>query len=315
MTYPQSGSGYGQQYGQQAGYQPPSAYGQQAQYGQQGQYDQQAQYGQQAQAQYGQQAQDPYGQQYAAQAQYGYQQPKAPSQGLPANISTILAGVVGGLGVLMLFLGFLAGYKMSFRGSSDSVKLFETAYSAPYIVFAAAGFVALTSLLLGSAKWVASIVFSLTAVATFVTIFQFATLDGMDNGVGAILLLVFTILALIAAIVWLLVEGGQLTVAPPAAGTPAAAAAAPSTDAAAYGYGSYGQQDQAQSGAGTYQPGTYQAGTYQAGSYQATQYGQQQTPAPSYGQTEIVSTDSTADAAEGATTAFPKPESGNADQQ
>ncbi|MFT4088240.1 MAG: DUF5336 domain-containing protein [Gordonia sp. (in: high G+C Gram-positive bacteria)] len=277
MTYPQSGSGsnYGQQYGQgQYGQQPygQGQYGQneygQNQYGQADQQgsDQQGQYGysqpagqqgygQQGYGQYGQQSYGQpsagqYGQQnYGQQQGYGAPAPSPASPGLPANTTTILAGVVGGLGVLMLFLGFLAGSKTTlYYGFGErqtvSVKLFQTTFVGPWLLLALAGVLALLTFLLGHAKWVTGAIAALSVVSALSTVFIFATAD--NTGIGSILLLVFSILALLASVFWLLIEGGQLKVAPVAA-TPAAAAtaapaasaqaAAPGQPAASQGYG------------------------------------------------------------------------------
>ncbi|QRY63115.1 DUF5336 domain-containing protein [Gordonia sp. PDNC005] len=293
MTYPQSG-GYG--YGQD----PQGAQNQQ--YGQQGYDAAQGQYGQAAQ--YGQQAQDPYGQQ----AQYGYGAPQqpvpAPSQGLPANTPVIVAAVIGALGVITLFCGFLAGY--SFDGgeysSRDSVKIFETSFGVPWALLAVAGLVALTTFALGVEKWVVGSVLALTVVSAFGTVFIFAGADAgsASNGAGAIVLLITSILSAIAAVVWLLIEGGQIKLAPADAAAAAGSVgyAAPAADqytaapqtadpyaaqqqaaaqqaqqpAAGYGYG-YGQQGQAaasqQPEAQGYTPATQAISTNQqpAGGY------------------------------------------------
>ncbi|KXT56507.1 hypothetical protein Y710_13575 [Gordonia sp. QH-12] len=302
MTYPQSGSGYGQG---DAGSQ--SAYGQQ--YGQQSGYGQQ-QYGQQ---QYGQQA--GYGQQYAAQQQYGqqgygYQQPQQPaSQGLPANTTTILAAVIGALGVITLFCGFVAGFKETGPyGAQYSAKLFETEFATPYGLIAVAGVLALVTFLLGTEKWVAGVVFALSTVGALITVFQFATADA-GKGAGAIILLITSILAFLAAVVWLLIEAGQIKTAAAdasaAVAAPAAAHAAPAADPAAssygHGYGQQAQQQAAQQPAAGY--GQQAQASYQPGS----SYGQP-SATPSYGQSD---TPPASDA--GATTAFVKPE--DADKQ
>ncbi|GAA4641458.1 DUF5336 domain-containing protein [Gordonia humi] len=282
MSYPQSG-GYG--YGQnQQGQQP---YGQQADYGQQygGQYGQQQGYDAQAQAAAQQQAQ--YGQQYQQQAQYGYGAPAAPANpGLPANTPTILAAVIGALGVITLFCGFLGAYSAPDGYSGAVPKLFESSYVGPYVLVALAGLIALTTFVLGVEKWVVGSVFAATVVAAFVTIFQFATQDG-GRGVGAIILLITAILSAVAAVVWLLVAGGQVkladAVADPAAVAQQQAAqqqAAPQAPAVDYGYGyGYGQQAPAQH---TPAPqSAAQPAQAQPAQYAQTQYGQpaQQAPA------------------------------------
>ncbi len=278
MTYPQSG-GYG--YGQDPQGAQNQQYGQQGYDAAQGQYGQAAQYGQQAQAQYGQQAQDPYGQQ--AQYGYGQQQVPAPSQGLPANTPVIVAAVIGALGVITLFCGFLAGYTFDDGDySRDPMKVFETSFGIPWALLAVAGLIALTTFALGVEKWVVGSVLALTVVSAFGTVFIFAgaeTYDG-SNGAGAIVLLITSILAAIAAVAWLLIEGGQIKLAPADAAATAGSvgyaapaadqyAAAPQTadpyaaqqqaaaqqaqqPAAGYGYG-YGQQAQGQAPA-TQQP-------------------------------------------------------------
>lgn len=314
MTYPQSGSGYGQG---DAGAQ--QSYGQQ-QYGQQSGYGQQDQYGQQQQAGYGQQdqySQQQYGQQQYGQQGYGYQ-PQAPaSQGLPANTPTILAGIIGGLGIIMLFCGFLGAYTFQMTREDVSERLVQTAFAAPYALLAVAAFLSLATFLLGTAKWVTGAIFALTGVAAFVTVFQFTTIGGgqyknadVSAGVGAILLLVFSILAFIAAVVWLLVEGGQIKLAP-AVGAPAAAAAAtPAADASAQQYG-YGQQAQAQQAPA-------QQATYGQADQAAQQYGQQaqqsygqQAAQQSYGQPNSSPSNALPEAAANeATTAFQHPNQG-----
>jgi len=268
MTYPQSG-GYG--YGQDPQGAQNQQYGQQGYDPAQGQYGQAAQYGQQAQAQYGQQAQDPYGQQ----AQYGYGAPQAPapSQGLPANTPAIVAAVIGALGVITLFCGFAEAY------SDIGMKLFESFYTAPYLAVVVAGLIALSTFVLGAEKWAIGTVFASTVAAAVVTVLVFATTEG-ENGTGAIILLITSILSAIAAVVWLLIEGGQIKLAPADAAATAGSvgyaapaadqyAAAPQTadpyaaqqqaaaqqaqqPSAGYGYG-YGQQAQGQAPA-TQQP-------------------------------------------------------------
>lgn len=294
MTYPQSGPNYGQ--GDAAGQYGQQQYGAQPQYGQQ-QYGAAPQYGQQyggapqspdASAQYGQQQ---YGQ---SQPQYGapqqYQAPKPPSQGLPHNISVILAAVVGGLGVIMLFCGFLAGYKVDSQYVDISYKVFESPFATPYTVFAAAGIAALLTLLVGATKQYVAGITALTVVAALVTIFQFATSHG-DNGAGAILLLVFSVLGALASVFWLLVEVGTVKTAP-APGTAAApAAAAPAT--AGYSYGeqsaapaattgsTYGEQSPS-AGYGGYSGGASTPSTAAFGESAASpSYGE--SASPSYG--------------------------------
>ncbi|ALG83853.1 DUF5336 domain-containing protein [Gordonia phthalatica] len=293
MTYPQSGSGYGQgDAGQQQ-------YGQQAGYGQQ-QYGQQAGYGQQ---QYGQQ-QAGYGQQ-----QYGYQAPKPPSQGLPANTPTILAGVVAALGIITLFCGFLPGGGTDSQtvevpgmpGLSQTVqgtnfKLFITAFATPWALLAVAGVIAAITFLLAAEKWVVGVITSLTAVSALSTIFLFFDADGIKA--GAIILLITSILALIASVLWLLIETDKIKTAP------AVAAAAPAAAASAYGYGQQAQAQQPQQAQQSYGQPSAQP-TYQAGSA----YGQP--AAQGYGQPDSSPSNPAPAAGDaGATTAFQQPDSG-----
>ena len=305
MTYPQSGSGYGQGDAGQQQYGQPQ-YGQQAGYGQQ-------QFGQQ---QYGQQA--GYGQQQFGQQQYGYQAPKPASQGLPANTPTILAGVVAGLGVITLFCGFLNAGTLSVSGSSKEAglgKLFESAYALPWGFIAVAGLLAATTFLIGHTKGVVAALVALTGVGALGSIFVISTGSGKGDfgmfdtselktsaGVGAIILLVFAILAFAAAVFWLLIEGGQVKTAPAADASGAAAATAAPAAAAAPAYG-YGQQAQAQQQA---QPSYGQQSaqpTYQAGAA----YGQP--AAPAYGQPDSSPSNPVPAAGDaGPTTAFQKPE-------
>ncbi|MFT3715964.1 MAG: DUF5336 domain-containing protein [Gordonia sp. (in: high G+C Gram-positive bacteria)] len=215
MTYPQSGQGqqYGQQYGQAAGQAP--------QYGQQyaGQADQ---YGQQyAQGQY---AQAGYGQQYTA--------PKPPSQGVPANTATILAGGVAFLGIIEFFLGFL---KVGSGGEYGySAELFFTQLATPWALLSVAGVAAALSFVVGRNKHYAAAITALTIVSALNTIFMFATADG-GLGTPGILLLVFSIIAALLALFWLLIENGNVKTAP------AVATAGATTDSQA-AVGAYGQQ-------------------------------------------------------------------------
>jgi len=303
MTYPQSGSGYGQgSYGQGEG-QPQ--YGQQAQYGQSDQYGQAAQYGQQygQSAQYGQAQYDP-----QQQAQYGYGQqqytaPKPPSQGLPPQTGLILAATVAGLGILMLFLGFLAGYK----GGDESVKLFETFFALPWALFAVAGVAAALTFIVGAGKQFVAGITALTVTSALISIFQFATkglYDGADKGAGAIILLIFTILGAIAAVLWLLIEAGFVQVAPaaaaPAAEAAAASGAAPAAEqSAGYDYSAaYGQQastgsspaaspagDYGQASTGSAYGQAYGQSASTGSASTGSAYGQQASAGSAYGQT------------------------------
>ncbi|MFZ2509914.1 MAG: DUF5336 domain-containing protein [Gordonia sp. (in: high G+C Gram-positive bacteria)] len=292
MTYPQ-GPGYGQ---------GDSGQGQgQGQYGQYGapapQYGQPApQYGQQAPSQYGQQPQ----QQYGAPAQYSA--PKPPSQGLPHNTAQILALVVGGLGVITLFGGFLAGYK----GGNEyvgtiTVKLFATAFATPWALVAVAGVAALLTLLVGSSKHYAAAVASLSVVAGFATIFQFASTDA-ETGAGAIVLLITSILSAIVAVGWVLVESEQIKVAPaPVAGVTSA------------GLGGYAAPVAPSYGGSAYEaPATpsYEAPSYAAPSYETPSY---EAPAtPSYGGSEAATSYTPShSASESATTYTPLPDTGD----
>ncbi|NLG47630.1 DUF5336 domain-containing protein [Gordonia sp. (in: high G+C Gram-positive bacteria)] len=296
MTYPQSGPGYGQgdsgqpQYQQQYGQQQ---YGQQAGYGQQ-QYGQQ-QYG--AQAGYGQQ-----GQQYG-----GYQAPKPPSQGLPANTPMILAAVVGALGLITLFCGFVPGGTKSesvgaYTVEGISIELFLSAFATPWILLAAAGAVAGTTFLLGIEKWAVGVASSLSIISAVATIFIFAVADGVK--IGAIILLITSILAAAASVLWLLVEGGQVQTAP-AVATAGAQAAPAAADSSAYGYGQpAAQQPAAQTYGQLAQPYGQQAqATYQAD----PSYGQ---PAASHQAQPDSSPSNPAPGAPeaGPTTAFQKPD-------
>ncbi|AZZ83197.1 DUF5336 domain-containing protein [Gordonia alkanivorans] len=252
QQYPQSGQqsygqgpqqGYGQQYGQN----PQQGYGQQ--------YGQQQGYGQQ---QYGQNPQQGYGQ-YG----YGQQQPvKPPSQGLPAITPTILAGVIGLFGLVVLFSGFLAAA----RAYDFSVELFQTPFNAPYALVAVAGVLALISLIPGVKVAAAPIVAALTIPAFLITLFLFLSVD--NNASGAIVLLIFSLLSALLAIVWLLVEADVVKVAPalaaPSSATGPITAATSGTEASA------GQQAAGQGQA----HGDAQATAYGAGSGQS-QYGQQ----------------------------------------
>ncbi|MGW6032924.1 DUF5336 domain-containing protein [Gordonia terrae] len=244
--------GYGQQYGQagqsygqgQPGYgqSPAQGYGDQG-YGQQG-------YGQPG---YGQQGQQGYG-------QYGYSQPpvKQPSQGLPAITPVLLAAAIGAFGLIVLFSGFLSAAETY----DFALKLFQTQYNAPYTLISVAGILALISLIPGIKVPAAPIVASLAITSFLITLFQFLNID--DNGAGAIVLLIFTLLSAVLAVVWLLTDAGVIKVAP-AVGD-ATAAVAPGSSAAT------------QSDTGAHQQtggyGDAQTTAYGTGSAQA-QYGQQ----------------------------------------
>ena len=65
-----------------------------------------------------------------------------------------------------------------------------------------------------------TVVASLALVGALVTLFQLVTLpDVVSASIGLILLLVFGIIEAIAAVVWLLVDGGVLKTAPAVAGS------------------------------------------------------------------------------------------------
>lgn len=247
QQYPQSGQqgygqspqqqGYGQSYGQQ-GY--GQSYGQQQGYGQQG-------YGQQGYGQYG----------------YSQQPVKPPSQGLPAITPTILAGVIGLFGLVVLFSGFLAAA----QAYDFEVQLFQTQYNAPYALVAVAGVLSLISLIPGVKVAAAPIVASLTVTAFLITLFQFLSVD--DNASGAIVLLIFSLLSAVLAVVWLLVEANVIKVAPavaaPASATGPIATATSATDASA------GQQTAGQ-GQGDAQASAYGSGQSQYGQQSSATY-------------------------------------------
>ena len=174
----------------------------------------------------------------------------------------------------MLFLGFLAAYKQeTFRGSTESVKVFETHYATPWALFAVAGVAALLTFLVGAGKHYVAAITALSVVAALITIFQFAGIDvgSASNGTGGILLLVFTIVGALVSILWLLIETEMIKTAPAPEGQAAglqaggahAAVQTPATPAAGYG-------DQ----------GSSTGGYAQSTSSAATSYGQQ---APPYG--------------------------------
>ncbi|OUC76624.1 DUF5336 domain-containing protein [Gordonia lacunae] len=294
---PESGQSYGQ-YGNQSGYPQSGAhntgpqaspapgsdqYGQAQQYGgqeyggQQGygqQYGQAAQsygqgqpgYGQSTGPGYGQQGQQGYGQPgYGQQGQQGYgqygyspQPAKQPSQGLPAITPVLLAAAIGAFGLIVLFSGFLSAAETY----DFALKLFQTQYNAPYTLISVAGILALISLIPGIKVPAAPIVASLAITSFLITLFQFLNID--DNGAGAIVLLIFTLLSAVLAVVWLLTDAGVIKVAP-AVGD-ATAAVTPGSSAAT------------QSDAGAHQQtsgyGDAQTTAYGTGSAQA-QYGQQ----------------------------------------
>ncbi|GAC01611.1 hypothetical protein GONAM_30_00200 [Gordonia namibiensis NBRC 108229] len=284
QQYPQSGQqsygqgpqqGYGQQYGQN----PQQGYGQQ--------YGQQQGYGQQ---QYGQNPQQGYGQ-YG----YGQQQPvKPPSQGLPAITPTILAGVIGLFGLVVLFSGFLAAA----RAYDFSVELFQTPFNAPYALVAVAGVLALISLIPGVKVAAAPIVAALTIPAFLITLFLFLSVD--NNASGAIVLLIFSLLSALLAIVWLLVEADVVKVAPalaaPSSATGPITAATSGTDASAgqqgaghgdaqasaYGAGSgSGQSQYGQQSSANYDPSAYSQAPGTGQSYSSAQSGQASAPGES----------------------------------
>ncbi|WP_207924508.1 DUF5336 domain-containing protein [Gordonia zhaorongruii] len=247
--------------GQYQDAQYPGGQQQAAQYGQG--YDAQAQ--QQYQQQYGQQ---PYAQQQYPQASYGLgaqQQPptKPKSQGLPANTPAIIAAVIGALGVITLFCGFLSGYNPK-NDNGEGVSLFQTHFVLPYGLVVLAGFLALSTLLVGTTKHYVAAIASVGATAAFAAVFQFASIDPLfeeigTRGAGAMLLLITAILVFVAAVVWLLVESGQLKLAPANATATSGATASPQATAQqqadqgyAAGYGQPAQQvdDQAQSAYG-----------------------------------------------------------------
>lgn len=288
MTYPQ-GPGYGQgdsgqgQYGQYGA--PAPQYGQAPQ-----QYGQQ--YGQQV-PQYGQQAP-----QYGAPAQYSA--PKPPSQGLPHNSAQILALVVGGLGVITLFCGFLGAYKgETYRGGTESINIFSTGFTTPWALFSVAGVAALLTLVVGAGKHYTAAIASLSIVAALVTIFQFAASDaysGADKAAGAIILLITTILGAIAAVLWLLVAAEQIKTAPaPVAGAVPVAPA---------GYTAPAAPSYETPAAPSYEAPSYEAPSYEAPSYEAQ-------PASYGGSEAVTSYTPTHSASESETTYTPLPDAGD----
>lgn len=268
MTYQQGGQGYGSE-------QQP-AYGQQAP---------QQQY-QQAPAQYGQQQ---YG--YGQQPQYGYQQP-APRQGLPVNLWQYLVYTVGALGAVNLFIGFAAAIDTSSYGRSDGNNLYLQ-FPAPLVILAAAGLIALTSLLPNQAKH-AGFAAAGSVVGALVALFTILTLpSGADSGIGLILLCVFGFVQAAAAVTWLLVDAGIVKTGPPAAVAPdayaqqlaAQQAAAQQAAAAqqygqAQGYGQAGGYGQTTAvGYGQSSPATGATPAQQSAQSSATPYSQSAQPA------------------------------------
>lgn len=170
-----------------------------------------------------------YGQQYGQPA-YGQPQYPQPSQGLPPLTPRILAAVVGGLGVLQLFLGFLGVASIEtpdwvhdipaeYRGeytSQDSPKIFESWAVMPYVLLALVGLLALATLVIGTSKQLVSLIASLGIAAMLVTIFQFASFETGDEisyGAGFIVLLIFSILIALVSIFWWIVAAGFVKVA------------------------------------------------------------------------------------------------------
>ncbi|WP_232717929.1 DUF5336 domain-containing protein [Gordonia metallireducens] len=278
QQYPQSGQqSYGQSpqqgYGQQYGQNPQQGYGQQ--------YGQQQGYGQQ---QYGQNPQQGYGQ-YG----YGQQQPvKPPSQGLPAITPTILAGVIGLFGLVVLFSGFLPAAK----AYGESAKVFQIDYIGPYSLAAAGGILALFALIPG-VKSPAATVAALNIPAFLIALFILVSAD-YDNGAGAIVLLILSLLSALLAVAWVLIDSGFIKVAP-AAGTGVASGSATSGasevssaaqqssaqetgQSSAYGTGQsqYGQQ-----GSANYDPSAYSQAPGTGQSYSSAQSGQASAPGES----------------------------------
>ncbi len=271
QPYGQQYSGYGQQSG---GQQAPQSYGQPSYGGGQQSYGQQPQQSQQSPGRYG------YGAAPSTPAASG-------GHGLPANVQLILAAAVGGLGLLAMFCGFLAGAS----AGEQSVPVFGSGsqFGAPYIAIVVAAFLALTYFLPGGKTPPVAVVAALTVAGTVVTLFAMVAKgdSGFDTGSGAIILLVAGILMSIAAVLWLLIDAGLVktagTTTSPSAGTPAASAAptptpsAPSSEPQAPSYGSYGAtqygpsygQGQSSPGAGqpTADPGAAPSGGPSYGSY------------------------------------------------
>lgn len=280
-----SGQPYGQQYpgyGQPAGGQPTG--GQQAA-GQQSPGVHGGSLhggGQQPPQSYGQPAyggQPSYGQQPPGRYDYGAQAPvqPRPSAGLPANVRLILAAVVGGLGVLTLFCGFLPGV----REGSASIPVFGAAsqFAAPYLAIVVAGLLALTFFLPGDKTPPVAVVTALTLGGTVVALFAMISKGDYapDTGAGAIILLVVGVLMSIAAVLWLLVDSGLVKTADTATAAPGVSSApgvpnAPGTPAAPGDSSGYAAPPAPAPSSSD--PQSY--GSY--GTYGATQY------SPSYGQ-------------------------------
>ncbi|MFM9378288.1 DUF5336 domain-containing protein [Gordonia sp. VNK21] len=135
-----------------------------------------------------------------------------PGRTLPAGTRTVLIGTVAGLGILMIFLGFLNAESSTsyndYGGYTYTAKVFESWAVGPYLLLAVAGVVCALTFLLGSHKWVAGAVAALTVVSVLVTVFQFAS--GDDNGAGMVMLLICALLSAVAAVIWVLIEAGHL---------------------------------------------------------------------------------------------------------
>ena len=274
QPYGQQYSGYGQQSG---GQQAPQSYGQPSYGGGQQSYGQQPQQSQQSPGRYG------YGAAPSTPAASG-------GHGLPANVQLILAAAVGGLGLLAMFCGFLAGAS----AGEQSVPVFGSGsqFGAPYVAIVVAAFLALTYFLPGGKTPPVAVIAALTVAGTVVALFAMVAKgdSGFDTGAGAIILLVTGILMSIAAVLWLLVDAGLVkaagaTTTSPSAGTPPAGSAAPAPSASssepqAPSYGGYGAtqygpsygQGQSSPGAGKppTDPGAASTGGPSYGSYGST---------------------------------------------
>ncbi|WP_026455202.1 DUF5336 domain-containing protein [Saccharomonospora iraqiensis] len=214
----------------------------------------------------GQAPQQPHQPQQSRQPQQPYpgQAPSSGGGGLKLSLPQLLLLVTAGLGALNLFLGFTS----LVEGSS----FYQSPLSWVPALLLVAGLTAVLSLLPGDQEpgvWPA--VFSVGATVPF--LFAIFQLDG-DLAVGGILVLVFAILQMLAAVAAYLFDVGIIPAPTPGAGQSGGLGFGP--QAGPGGFGGPGQPGGYPGAAGPQSghPGFGQPGQYQPGQHQPGQPGQ-----------------------------------------
>ncbi len=202
------------------------------------------------------------------------------------DFARILPLVVGVLGVLAFFFGFLSAWKLDQQGSDASISVYATAGAYLPILLLLTGLLAVAPLIPKGRKY--TLPTALLAVVGFLAaLTQLISGDGsyganLSVGVGLILLLVVSLLqALAAAFAWL-TESGLVKLPAPSGQTKSRAKKAATVEPVAPAQ--FGPTNQAgpQTGAQSGYGGSYPSGAYPPGGYAPTGGGPT-ADAPAYG--------------------------------